>query len=96
MPKDSGRTHVVMPPALLQAIDAIVGHGKRSQFLVEAAEEKLRRMRLVTVGHRVAGSLKDVETPGWETPESAAAWVHDARQADQRRLDGMSGNPGQQ
>lgn len=87
MPKDPGRAHVVMPPELLKAIDAVVGHGKRSKFLVEAAEEKLRRMRLVSVAHRVAGSLKDVETPGWETSEAAAAWVHDARQADQRRLD---------
>jgi hypothetical protein len=49
--------------------------------------EKLRRMRLVSVAHRLAGSLRDVSTPDWESQESAAAWVHDARQADQERLD---------
>ncbi|HEX3246009.1 MAG TPA: hypothetical protein VHX16_11450 [Chloroflexota bacterium] len=40
MTKDSGRTHIVMPPELLEAIDSVVGRGRRSKFLVEAAEEK--------------------------------------------------------
>jgi hypothetical protein len=65
----------------------MVGRGWRSKFLVEAAEEKLRRLRLITVAQRVAGSLKEADTPGWETSESAASWVHHGRQADQERLD---------
>lgn len=90
MARDTARTHVVFPKDLMDAIDAVVGRGERSKFLASAAEEKLRRMRLVSVAHRVAGSLKNVDTPGWETPESAAAWVHDARRDDQARLDKRS------
>ncbi|MFN0070485.1 MAG: hypothetical protein ACKVVP_03210 [Chloroflexota bacterium] len=90
MTRGTARTHVVFPRDLMDAIDAVVGRGERSKFLASAAEEKLRRMQLVSVAHRVAGSLKSVDTPDWETSESGAAWVHDARQEDQARLDKMS------
>ena len=76
------RTHVVLPTELLAEIDAIVRPRERSKFLAEAAAEKLRRMRLVHLVDRVAGSLKDHVIPEWETAESAAAWVHDSRQAN--------------
>ena len=76
------RTHVVLPTELLAEIDAIVRPRERSKFLAEAAAEKLRRMRLVHLVDKVAGSLKDHVIPEWETPESAAAWVHDSRQAN--------------
>jgi hypothetical protein len=44
-------------------------------------------MRLQSLVDELAGSLKDDEMPGWETAESAAAWVHKNRQADQARED---------
>lgn len=87
MAHETARTHVVLPKDLMDAIDALVGRGERSKFLASAAEEKLRRIRLVAAAHRAAGSLKDIEVPGWETSESTAQWVHDARHADQERLD---------
>ena len=81
------RTHIVLPTQLLDEIDAIVGPRERSKFIAEAAAEKLRRMRLVDLVDKLAGSLKGRDTPGWETAESAAAWVHESRQADQATLD---------
>lgn len=48
--------------------------------------EKLRRVKLRQAAHRVVGSLRDVETPGWETSESTAAWVRASRQLDDVRL----------
>jgi Arc/MetJ-type ribon-helix-helix transcriptional regulator len=73
------RAHVVMPEDLLREIDARVGQRRRSEFIQEAIEEKLARLCRVEAFERVVGSLKDVDVPGWETPEAAARWVHDLR-----------------
>ena len=73
------RAHVVMPDALLREIDARVGQRRRSEFIQDAIEEKLNRLERVEAFEQVAGSLKDVDIPGWETPEAAARWVHDLR-----------------
>ena len=76
------RTHIVMPAELVKAIDAEVGPRKRSRFVQEAVEEKLRRQRLQTSLAEMAGSLADVDIPGWETPEAAAEWVRALRRGD--------------
>ena len=76
------RVHVVFPTALIDEIDALVGPRKRSQFIEEAAGEKLRQERLRAALPEMAGSLADVDIPGWETPESAAAWVRSLRDGD--------------
>jgi len=81
------RTHVVIPKDLVATIDRLVGRRARSKFLTEAAEEKLRRERLGRAIGKVAGSLKDVDIPGWETSESAADWVRASRRADQENFD---------
>ncbi len=73
------RAHIVMPAELVEEIDAQVGPRRRSRFVQEAVEEKLRRQRRIEAFDGVVGSLKDVDIPGWETPEAAAQWVHDLR-----------------
>lgn len=80
------RTHVVIPKVVVESIDRTVGRRARSRFLVEAAEEKLARLRRLRAFERAAGSLRDVEIPGWETSESAAEWVSASRRADDERL----------
>lgn len=76
------RAHVVMPAELVEEIDAQVGPRKRSRFVQEAVEEKLRRQRLQTSLVEMAGSLADVDIPGWETPEAAAEWICALRRGD--------------
>ena len=76
------RAHIVMPVELVEEIDAQVGPRKRSQFVQEAVKEKLRRQRLQTSLAEMAGSLADVDIPGWETPEAAAEWVRALRRGD--------------
>jgi hypothetical protein len=71
-----------MPVELIEEIDAQVGPRKRSRFVQEAVEEKLRRQRLQTSLAEMAGSLADVDIPGWETPEAAAEWVRALRRGD--------------
>ena len=73
------RAHIVMSAELIAEIDAQVGPRRRSRFIEDAVTEKLRRQRRVEAFDRVVGSLKDVDIPGWETPETAAQWVHDLR-----------------
>lgn len=73
------RTHVILPQDLVSSIDKLVGSRNRSKFLAEAAKKELKRLKLIEAFHEVAGSLKDVNIPGWETPQSAARWVHDIR-----------------
>lgn len=80
------RTHIVIPSEIVTEVDQIVGRRKRSQFVTEAVMDKLRRVKLRQAAHQVVGSLQDVETPGWETPESTAAWVRASRQMDDARL----------
>lgn len=80
-------TRVLVSRELIDEIDRLVGQRGRRHFLEEAAAEKLRRVRLLEVAERVAGSLVDVKVPGWETPEASAAWVQALRRADDERLD---------
>lgn len=74
------RAHVVLPRDLLGDVDALVGPRQRSAFLADAVREKVRRARLREACDRVAGSLADVDIPGWETPESTSAWVRAMRE----------------
>ncbi len=41
------QAHVVLGDALIRAVDAQVGQHRRSRFIEEAVEEKLRRSRRV-------------------------------------------------
>ena len=78
------RAHVVLPDELLRDVDARVGQRRRSEFIQEAIEEKLTRLNRVEAFEQVVGSLKGVDTPGWETPEAVAKWVHDLRYHPER------------
>ena len=66
----------------MASIDRLVGRRRRSEFLVQAAAEKLARLRRAELLEQAAGSLADVDIPGWETSEAAAEWVRAGRRAD--------------
>jgi metal-responsive CopG/Arc/MetJ family transcriptional regulator len=83
--KETVRTHVVLPPELVEEVDRRVGPRRRSQFFADAAVEKLARLKLAEAAQKAAGSLANVATPGWETPESTANWVRSSRQKDDER-----------
>lgn len=73
------RTHVTLPDDLVGEIDELVGKRKRSQFIKNAVEERLRRELLLQAFDDVVGSLKESRIPEWATPESSAAWVREQR-----------------
>jgi hypothetical protein len=85
MTSERRRAHVVLPVELIEEIDALVGHRGRSQFLEEAAVERLRRLRRVEAFERAIAPPTDV-IPEWETRESAAAWVRELRDEWEERL----------
>jgi hypothetical protein len=72
------RTHFIAPKELIEEVDKLVGPRRRSEFLTEAAVEKLKRERLVRAT-RAAMTLPAVEQPGWETAEAVSKWVRDIR-----------------
>jgi hypothetical protein len=73
------RTHVVLPDDLVAEIDELFGARQRSKVLTDGARELVRRERLLRAIDAAAGSLKDVDIPGWETPEAADAWIRAGR-----------------
>lgn len=80
------RTHVILPRELVEAVDAIVGQRKRSQFIEEAVQKQVDHARRIEAFECFAGSLKDVDTPGWNTPEETDAWVRALRTGDEETL----------
>ena len=71
---------------MIQQIDQMVGEEHRDEFVATAVRAEIRRLRMEAL-KQVVGSLKDVDTPGWETPEAAAQWVHDSRYHPEKLLD---------
>ena len=93
MSEEMMRTHVVIPKALVETIDALVGKRHRSEFLTEAAEKEVRRRKLIKAAEKAGGSLEDVDIPGWETSESTAEWVRASRRSDEERLERLFKEP---
>ena len=83
------RTHVVLPQELVQRVDRLVGERKRSRFFAAAVAKEVERQELLQAAREAAGSLKDVDIPGWETAESIADWVHNLRQEDVEQLEDL-------
>jgi len=80
------RTHVVLSAELVRQIDELVGKRKRSAFIEEAVEERVKRERLGRALEETVGALKGKLPPEWEEPGGAAEWVHRTRQQDRRNL----------
>jgi predicted transcriptional regulator len=87
MRKEAFRTHIVLPREVVDDVDRLVGHRRRSQFMAEAVQEKLRREKLSAALAATAGALKDVDISHWATPEETSAWVRGLRQEDDATTD---------
>jgi metal-responsive CopG/Arc/MetJ family transcriptional regulator len=80
------RTHVVLPDDLVKEVDALVGKRRRSAFIAEAAQDRLRRERLARVLEETAGAFKAEDHPEWATSKNVAAWVRKQRRQRSRRV----------
>jgi metal-responsive CopG/Arc/MetJ family transcriptional regulator len=72
------RTTITLPKALLEQIDELAGDGRRSAWIVETVEARLKRERLGQVIAQTAGALKD--SPSWKTAEETYHWVRELRE----------------
>ena len=81
MAKSTRRITIALPEELAESLDQLVGRRARHQFLVDALAEKIARVRLAQAAEQAAGSLADVDIPGWETSERAHEWVRALRGA---------------
>ena len=76
----------MLPAALLQRIDQLVGKRKRSAFIEEAVEERVMRERLRKALRATAGMLREDYPPEWETPETTREWLGEIRASGEERL----------
>jgi metal-responsive CopG/Arc/MetJ family transcriptional regulator len=83
--QETRRAHIVVPESLLDEVDRLVGKRGRSSFFVEAATERLRRVKLLESAKSVAGSLKDLKGP-WASEEETDAYVRYLREDSEVRL----------
>ncbi len=93
MTKRSVRTHVLLSEAALEGIDKRVGKRGRSKFIEALVLRELAKNELLEATKAIAGSLADVEVPGWETEESTDEWVRAQRRAGSDRLDAFWDKP---
>ena len=76
------RTHVILPEALVERVDSLVGKRRRSRFVEEAIREKLTRDAQTEALRAAAGALASYDYPEWSTPEATSAWVSALRRND--------------
>jgi Arc/MetJ-type ribon-helix-helix transcriptional regulator len=79
-PTAKRRAHVVLPEAMVEEIDRLVGPRGRSEFIQDAIAAELQRRRRVAAFEAVAGTVKDGEIPEWDTSESSPNWVRSLRE----------------
>jgi hypothetical protein len=73
------RTHFIAPKDLIEEVDRLVGPRRRSEFLTDAAAEKLKREKLLKATRHAMALPPELGVPGWETPEAVSQWVRDVR-----------------
>ncbi len=73
------RTHFIAPKELIEEVDKLVGPRRRSEFLTEAAADKLKREKLLRLTREVSKLPPAESIPEWDTPKSVSKWVHDGR-----------------
>jgi hypothetical protein len=78
------RTHILIPEALVNEIDRLVGKRGHSSFLTQAAQKELQRLRQVKALERVAGAWKDKDHP--ELRAGAPKWVKRLREERERHF----------
>jgi len=77
------RVHVVLDDDLVRELDELTGPRGRSTFIAGATRRALERERRWRALNRAFGSIPD---HGHDWDDDPAAWVHEQRRADPRRV----------
>jgi hypothetical protein len=77
------RMHIVLDDDLVRELDARVGRGGRSRFVVEAVRRRLADERRWDSLFAAAGSVEDT---GHDWDDDPAGWVAAQRRSDAERV----------
>ncbi len=80
------KTHILFPKPLLKEVDKLVGTGHRSQFVIEATEEKLKRMKVIEALKSAAGSWTDKRHPKLKTQKDINRYLKKVRAQTEQRI----------
>ncbi len=75
MSEDTRRINVTFPAQLLEELDALIPPRKRSEVIVEATVEYMRKLKALAVLKQSAGAWGDANHPELATPEDINAWL---------------------
>jgi hypothetical protein len=82
--EETQRINVTFPVRLLQDLDRLAPPRKRSQIIVAATAEYVRRLKLLTAIKETAGAWEDESHPELATPEDIDRWLHQVRSSWRR------------
>lgn len=71
------RTNLLLPKALVEAIDEVAGPRGRSRYVAEVMERQIRRDQWYAAAKATAGAWKD--HPLFPTSESVVEWIREGR-----------------
>ena len=80
------RTNVILPKKIVKEIDNIVGRRKRSDFLTEAAREKLEKIRFEEALEKTFGSWKDEDYPDLKSTGDIRQFLKTMREETDKKL----------
>jgi len=80
------KTNVVLPKDLIKHIDEVAGRRRRSEFLTQAAKEKLARMRFERAADKAFGSWKDENHLDIVSDEDMEGYLRRIREATNKRI----------
>ena len=80
------KTNVVLPKDLIKNIDEVAGRRRRSEFLTQAAKEKLARMRFERAADKAFGSWKDENHHDIVSDEDMERYLRRIREATNKRM----------
>ena len=82
--QETRRINVIFPVQLLKELDELAPSRRRSQIIVAATTEYVRRLKLLRAIQETAGIWKDASHPGLATPEDIDKWLRQMRSSWRR------------
>ena len=77
--EETRRINVTFPAELLEDLDELAPPRKRSQIIVAATAEYVRRLKLLAVLKETAGAWDDESHPELASPEDIDRWLRQIR-----------------
>jgi hypothetical protein len=81
---ETRRINVTFPVRLLEDLDRLAPPRKRSQIIVAATADYVRRLKLLAAIKETAGAWDDESHPELSTPEDIDRWLRQIRSAWRR------------